>query len=1255
MGAIAITAEIMVQNPFPGLRPFDAKDSTLFFGRDDQTGEALDRLLRQRLLAVVGVSGCGKSSLVGAGMVPALEMGLAGDPEQRWRVATMRPGDGPLRELGRCLGFGAEALAERTYGLLEAVETHLPPGENLLLVVDQFEEIFPFRDRKLHEGAGSEADLFVNYLLRAAQDQTGRVFVLLTMRSDYLGECAKFHGLPEALNDGQYLVPRMTRQQLQEAIEGPLAAVDVKIHPSVVQDLLNQCDEEPDNLPLLQHLLRRMFEKWQEGGARGSITAAMAGNVGGLTDALDQDAETVYRGLSTDEQRAVEVLFRRITESRRADREGVDDRPVRRPQTVGNLSGLAKVSESVLRDIVRRYEERGLLVMRKTDEGDKVDLPHECLCLKWQRLKDWIRSEAEDAKTLRYLLDSVGKNYLTGLALREALEWQNNGRLDTEWSLRYLNGEQRSRVVAWVRESRERVEEAAENERRQAEERSRRAWLIVAVFGVAFLIATAFGVYAYLQKSEADWQRARAEEQGRIAEGQAIEARKQRKIAEDQSATSAKLAKEEKSQRGVAEEQKELAESARREAERQAAVARLGRLVNTALVKKETRPDLAALLSIQARSIADTSDARNSLLSSLEANQSLITVLNSGSVNGVAFSPDGKMLASANDDGTVRLWNVINHQPLGAPLKGHSGSVHSVAFSPDGKTLASAGADRTMQLWDVVSGQPRGAPLRGHSSDVNSVVFSPDGKMLASASWDDTVRLWDVARRQLLGDPLMGHSRDVMGVAFSPDGKVLASASLDSTVRLWDVARREPLGDPLRDTGMIESVAFSPDGKMLASGTYENVRLWDVARHQHLGDLLKGHSSYVNAIAFSPDGKTLASASADQTVRLWDVARRQFLGDPLNGNCVAVSPDGKTLASASADQTVRLWDAARRQSLGDALGGNHVESVAFSPDGKMLASGSYDDDVRLWDVASRHPVSEPLKGHSKPVWSVAFSPDGKILASASSDETIRLWQVASRQPLGDPLRGHSGLVRLVAFSPDGKMLASASDDGTVRLWDVVSRRPLGDPLRGHSSRVTTVAFSPDGKMLASGSYDDTVRFWDVVRRKQLGKPLTLPFTGVLSVAFSPDGRMLASGSYDNTVRLWDVAGRQQLGEALKGHFELVTSVAFSPNGKMLASASYDKMVRLWDVASREPLGDPLKSHTGFVDSVAFSPDGKLLASGGTDTVWLWDIDPNSWAARLCRIANRNLSMAEWRQYIGLNVPYRRTCPDLLPGEGAPTR
>ena len=1244
-----MSAGVTVKNPFPGLRPFEAKDSTLFFGRDEQIGEALDRMLRQRLLAVVGVSGCGKSSLVGAGMVPTLEMGLAGDPQQRWRIATMRPGDGPLRELGRCLGFGDGALAERSYGLLEAVETHLPAGDNLLLVVDQFEEIFPFRDRKLREGAGSEADLFVSYLLRAAQDPAGRVYALLTMRSDYLGECAKFHGLPEALNDGQYLVPRMTRQQLLEAIEGPLTAAGVEIHPALVQNLLNQCDEEPDNLPLLQHLLRRMFEQWEGDGGRGLITAATAAKVGGLSEALDRDAETVCRGLSPEEQRIAEVLFRRITESRQADRDD-DDRPVRRPQTVVDLARLAVISEDLLRDVVRRFEQRGLLMVRKTDQGDKVDLPHECLCVKWQRLKDWIRSEAEDAKKLRFLMDAVGKGYLTGLALSEALEWKTNGRLDTEWGLRYLTGEQVSSVVAWVTESQRLVEEAAEKERqrqeekrKQAEERTRRAKITATILAVAFLLAAAIGIYAFSQKGEAERQRAEAKKQEDLAKTSANDANAQRKIAEEN-------AQGEKKQREAAEEQKTLADAARTEAEYQATLASSRQLATAALLNKDIHLDLAALLGVKAWRVADTFEARDSLLSSLEASPGLISIMkNRASVVSVALSPDGKIVACANADGTLRLWDVITHQPLGEPLKHPSGLVMGVAFSPDGTLLASAGFN--VQLWDVASRRQSGGPLK--TTGAHGVAFSPDGKLLATAGQgdDEAVRLWDVAGRQQVGEPLTGHSAVVDRLGFSLNGNLLASSGYDGVI-LWDVAKHQRATGPLKVSPNSNSIAFSPDGKTLAVGT----ELWDVTTQEPAGGVGDCHG-YAQSVAFSPDGKLLASACGDETIRLWNVARRAQVGEPLTGHSlsvvgVAFSPDGGTLVSASEDQTVRLWEVAPHPRLSVLLTGHtgQVYDVAFSPDGKLLASAGSDRTVELWNVVTRQ-AQGALKGHIDAVKDIAFSPDGKLLASASQDKTVRLWDVATHQPSsGGTLVGHSDALTGIAFSPNGKLLVSASRFQAI-LWDLASRRAVGESLRGGWS----VAFSPAGKLLASTDGANAVVLWDIDSRPphQLGQPLRGHSNVVTSVAFSPDGKLLASGSYDRTVQFWDVVRGKPLGDPLRGYMGYVMGVAFSRDGKTLATASWDGTVRLWDVATRQLLGGPLNGN-GLVNSVAFAPNGKLLASaGGNGTVTLWDVDPSSWAARLCHIANRNLSMAEWRQYIGPREPYRRTCPDLPPGEGAP--
>ncbi|KAG6334914.1 hypothetical protein ID866_4175 [Astraeus odoratus] len=540
---------------------------------------------------------------------------------------------------------------------------------------------------------------------------------------------------------------------------------------------------------------------------------------------------------------------------------------------------------------------------------------------------------------------------------------------------------------------------------------------------------------------------------------------------------------------------------------------------------------------------------------------SLLKVLNTaaGSLAGIAQWMDGGFLKTA-----ALARDAVKF--LSSPLKGHTRDVTSVAFSPDGKRIASGSKDCTINLWDAEIGLQLGNPLQGHTHGVTSIAFSPDGKRIVSGSNDSTICLWDAETGSKLGSPLKGHTIYVTSVAFSPDGKQIASGSWDKTVCFWDAETGLQLGSALKGhTHWVTSVAFSPDGKRVASSSWDKtIYLWDVEVGLQPDTPFQGHTDDINSVAFSPDGKRIVSGSRDNSICLWDAETGLQLGSPLQGHAdsvtsVAFSPNGKRIASGSVDNTICLWDAEIGLQLGNALQGHTggVTSVAFSPDDKKIVSGSNDSTICLWDAETGLQLGSPLKGHTDRVNSVAFSPDGKMLASGSDDNTICLWDAETGLQLGVPLKGHTDFVMSVAFSPDRKKIASGSRDNSICLWDAQTGLQLGSPLKKHTDIVASVAFSLDGKRIASGSWDKTVCFWDAETGLQLGSPLQEHTSPITSVAFSPDGKNIASTSWDKTICLWDVETGLQLGSPLQGHTDDVNSAVFSPDEKRIASDSKD--------------------------------------------------------------------------------------------------
>lgn len=578
----------------------------------------------------------------------------------------------------------------------------------------------------------------------------------------------------------------------------------------------------------------------------------------------------------------------------------------------------------------------------------------------------------------------------------------------------------------------------------------------------------------------------------------------------------------------------------------------------------------------------------------------------------VAFSPDGKMLATGSEDNTAKVWNLETGEPI-LTLEGHRNFVASVAFSFDGKKLATGSEDNTVKIWNLENGK-LDTTLKGHDASVVSVAFSPDGQRLATGSQDNTAKIWDLKTGTTR--TLEGHNDFVTSVGFSPDGQRLATGSQDNTAKIWDLktGRARTLEG---HSDFVTSVAFSPDGKKLATGSHDKTaKIWN-PENGKLDHTLEGHNGWVSSVAFSFDGKKLATGSYDNTAKIWDPEAEnvtmRLTGHSSPVRSVAFSPDGKTLATGAQDNTAKIWDlTVNEEAAVFKKHGDIVSSVAFSPDGTRLATSSYDKTIKVFDVNNLQETYS-FSGHGDTVMSVAFSPDGKKIASGGEDKTAKIWDLQTGKE-AMTLKGHGNYVSSVAFSPDEKFLATGSADSTIKVWNLGSGEAV-KTLKGHNSAVNSIAFSPDGKTIASGSADNTVIIWDLTSGN-IVRTLKGHSNIVMSVAFSPDGKGLATGSQDNTAKIWDLkTGKATM--TLEGHAGYwVNSVSFSPDGKKLATASQDWTVKIWDLDSGEPILN-LEGHSYSVSSVTFSPDGKRLATGSEDlTAKIWELDAETIVRKL---------------------------------------
>ncbi|WP_066374792.1 nSTAND1 domain-containing NTPase [Herbidospora mongoliensis] len=1093
--------------PYRGLESFRSADARYFFGRDELVGTLLDRAGFGGLLVVTGASGSGKSSVLRAGLLPALARG-SGRPG-----TIFEPGADPVRTLCRQLGAThpdeLAALARRAWA-------------GRVVVVDQFEEVFAAPEEQRRA--------FIGVLAELAEDGGAQV-VVLGLRADFFGQCAAHPALVPALERPVVVAP-MDRPTLLEVIEAPASVAGLTLQDGLADLLLEDLRSDRDHaeavgvLPLLSHALR---ETWNH---REDTTLTLAGYraTGGISGSLAQTADAVVDDLDPADRRTARNLLTRLVQV------GADT-----PDTARRLPLSDLVSEGAGGPVLDHLVRARLV----TVDAESAQITHEALIRGWPRLRIWLEEDRADL---------LARQELTA----DAVDWDRNGR-DPAYlysGTRLINATTAHDVSSVAAEFLTAGRRAALARRR----RSRATTTVLATLLVVSLIAAISAIVLYRD----------ATEQAVLSLSRQLSAQAMYTATTDP-VTALRLAATAWSVAPTPETRQAmlhvLANPLRAVLPghtfwvQAVAFAPGGRIMATGgdtriiLWSTTTHDPVGRPLSGHKANITSVAFSRDG--GTLASGDEIGTArlwnaatgqplgrpidAHSGALNSVALTSDGTTLATAGDDGTVRLWNTSSHEKIATFDQGSL--VFEVAFDKDGRVLAAAAEDGTTRLWDVAEGRMIAELRAGPGLSATSAAFSPDGGLVATGHVDGVTRLWNAGTGDLVTEMTGQHEGAVNTVDFSPDGDFLATGGADWTARLWNVGTGAVLGQPLDGHGdEIFGVAFSPDGRSLATASADQTtRVWDVSLPRLADGEFGDHDGQVNDLDFSPDGATLASAGYDGSVRLWKVASRERIGAPLllpwEVNGVDISRDGRLLAAGAGERQIvnnqfvpgdgrgvaRIWDLDTHAQLVPDLApqGPVVTAVAFSPDSRNLATAGFDNMAHLWDVATGQEIRR-FTGHRTWLRSVAFSPGGETLATGGLDSDVRLWRTATGAPIGRPIMGSANWVKGVAFSPDGKTVAAVSDDKMARLWDVATQRQRGRTLVGHAlPHLYDVAFSSDGETVATVGDDQTVRLWDVSTQEQIAPPIRHPAI-VFSVAFSPDGTTLATGAGDGRIRLWDV-------------------------------------------------------------------------------------------------------------------------------------
>ncbi len=1221
-------------NPYKSLSSFEINDKNLFFGRNELSNLLYERYKKYsispgqlRLLPIVGPSGSGKSSLAKAGLLATIK------DQDRTEIITFTPTSNPIFTFIRSIENifytqkGIPKNKEKNYvewinnvdgrGLIKIFQDIQTNGnqnyDSFLIFIDQFEELHLSVDKKQ----------FIQNLYMAISDPCSSIFVVFTLRSDFLGGFVEDENIGPSIKHNKVFVSPMSYEELKEVITEPARKSGMTINPKLADELISETIDSHDGtgLPLLEFSLTQMFDIASD---KGTSFEDAYDEIGGITGSLASEAQRIYESHNDEDKQIIERIF---TYHLVTPGKGTFDTK-RSPVLLKDI--LTENDDAIhIMKLLYTYSTKKCRFLTFSSSNTKsseyeitVQITHDALIKNWDTLGKWISFKREDIMFFHELIEGT-KN------------WQENDKLWDGLLLDSLKAFYQKFKKAQVM-TKEQIEFYKYCIRKETVGKILK-WCTIAIIILLLILAW--------------WQKDKLKEQliqsnhnyGRLLLEKAQIAVSSKDFNEAHIFSLNALKFLNPLDREKIIQTKDIV---------------VNNPVHPIIFKSPHAHHKDTIFcvdfSLDGETLTSVSGDGEIVIWSVKTGEKKKSFKCKIDSSSIALSPDGKTLATIPRlSNTITLWNLeTGEQRNSVSLNGYSDNISDITFSPDGKTIATTSFNGQIIIWDLKKNQQRSSlkwnkNFKSEIDFASSIAFSPNGKMLALASHGGEIVFWNIETdeqpitlervvenisdidfsidentlaaashdgviifydlktgKQII--PIPGDYKTCyMDINFSPDGKTLVTASRGGIITLWNLETNEPINPFDGHCDDVFDVAFSPNEEILASASNDGkIILWNLETGEQKILSVKFVDDFTN-IEFSPDGSTLASASEDGTVIIWDVKS----GEPKSHDNqhfreisdLVFTPDGKTLASVSFDGSLILWDSKSGAKINFISLKKYSEDslyFTFSHDGTTLAAAS-DDGVFIWNLKFDEPQYRHLKGHFNKFSNVELSPDGNTLATASVENTIILWDLTlneqkfwkmERGEQINSLYGHYDSISNLSFAPDGRILASASYDGIIILWDIDSGEKINS-LEGHSEGIEKMVFSSNGQMLASASIDDSVILWDLAHYTQ--KYFKAPFN-LEDVAFFEDRETLALATTDETIVLFDLKTKHQINIFnIDLDPEYIDITLLPDNNTLAVISAFGRTITFWDIKTGKPTNSFKKDF--IMDNITFSPDGKTMA------------------------------------------------------------